>query len=279
MLEFIDKIIDISIVHINKFVLLALFLVSVSRPTVINMLLFIMFLILSMVNHHNEYRYLKLTLVINSLAIGIIYLFDVFIQRDFSAIRTWVLYLIGVQYRSENVSHHIVKIKYLPYICLQMVLCLSVYVFQSDKYQYFKSQYMDIESQKKMMLVKQMTKRHQASETPLSKHTKSRQALSRKSKSNLDVSISDVRAKSVKEGSNRDDASKNSSFQKEGGDDDDQVEENNQDLEVDQSRDAEQLQDMDSKSLIQKEEMDDQGNDQIDDKMTLPDETKTNLIK
>lgn len=66
---------------------------------------------------------------------------------------------------------------------------------------------------------------------------------------------------------------------KEGGDDDDQVEENNQHLEVDQFRDAEQLQDMDSKSLIQKEEMDDQGNDQIDDKMTLPDETKTNLIK
>jgi hypothetical protein len=83
-------------VHINKFVLLALFLVSVSRPTVINVLLFIMFLILSMVNHHNEYRYLRLTLLINSLAIGVLYLFDVFIQRDFSAIRTWVLYLIGV---------------------------------------------------------------------------------------------------------------------------------------------------------------------------------------
>lgn len=36
---------------------------------------------------------------------------------------------------------------------------------------------------------------------------------------------------------------------------------------------------MDSKSLIQKDEMDDPGNDQIDDKMTIPDETKTNLIK
>ena len=115
---------------------------------------------------------------------------------------------------------------------------------------------MDIESQKKLMLVKQMTKRHQASESPLSKHTKSRPAQSRMSKSNLDVS--------VKDGSNKDDASKNSSFQKEGGDDDVQVEEN---PEVDQ--------DMDLKSLLPKEDID----VQMDDKMTLPDETKSNLIK
>ena len=206
-----------------------------------------------MVNHHNEYRYLRLTLLINSLAIGVLYLFDVFIQRDFSAIRTWVLYLIGVQYRSENVSHHIVKLKYLPYICLQIILCLSVYVFQSDKYKYFKSQYLDIESQKKMQMVKQMNKRHQASETPLSRHARSRQALSRRSKSNQDASISDIRAKSIKDGSIRDDGSKHSSFQNEGGEDDDAVEKNKEPMEAaeaDRPRDREQMQDMDSKSLI-----------------------------
>jgi len=96
LLEYSDKAIDIATVHINKFVLLALFLVSVSRPTLLNALLFIMFLILSMVNHQNEYRYLRLTLLINSLAIGIIFTFDTFIQRDFSSIRTWVLHIIGV---------------------------------------------------------------------------------------------------------------------------------------------------------------------------------------
>ena len=78
-MEFIDRIIDILIVHIIKVVLLALFLVSVYRPTLINVILFIMFLILSMVNIQNEYRYLRLTIWINSIAICIIYTFDVFI--------------------------------------------------------------------------------------------------------------------------------------------------------------------------------------------------------
>jgi len=50
-MKFVDKIIDVSIVHINKLVLLTLFLVSVSRPTLINVVLFIMFLVLSMVSH------------------------------------------------------------------------------------------------------------------------------------------------------------------------------------------------------------------------------------
>lgn len=100
--EFFDKIIDIAIVHINKVVLLALFLVSVSRPTIINAVIFIMFLILSMVSHNSELLFSKLTILVNTLAISTIYLFDVFIQRDFSTIRTWVLYIIGVQYRKEN---------------------------------------------------------------------------------------------------------------------------------------------------------------------------------
>ena len=138
-MEFIDRIIDILIVHIIKVVLLALFLVSVYRPTLINVILFIMFLILSMVNIQNEYRYLRLTIWINSIAICVIYTFDVFIQRDFSTIRTWVLHIIGVQYKNENFKANVIKLKYLPYIILQIVLVLSTYVFQSDKYKYFKS--------------------------------------------------------------------------------------------------------------------------------------------
>lgn len=96
MLKLFDKLVDMLIVHINKFVLLALFVVSVYRTTLINVALFIMFLILSMVNHQKEYRYFRFTLLVNSVAICIIYTFDVFIQRDFSTIRIWVLYIIGV---------------------------------------------------------------------------------------------------------------------------------------------------------------------------------------
>ena len=47
----LDKAADIAIVHVNKFFLLALFFVSVYRPTLLNALLFVMFLVLSMVNH------------------------------------------------------------------------------------------------------------------------------------------------------------------------------------------------------------------------------------
>lgn len=154
MLSFFDRVVDISIVHINKLVLLALFLVSVSRPTIINAVLFIMFLVLIMVPLHHEKGYLKLTIFVNSLAICIIYTLDVFIQRDYSAIRTWVLYIIGVQYRTENVQSHVIKLKFLPYVVLQVILVLSIYVYESAKYRQFKSQYMDIETQKQMMIVK-----------------------------------------------------------------------------------------------------------------------------
>jgi hypothetical protein len=95
-MKLVDKIIDVSIVHINKLVLLTLFLVSVSRPTLINVVLFIMFLVLSMVSHQHEFSYLRFTLFINTCAIILIYTFDVFIQRDYSATRSWVLYIIGV---------------------------------------------------------------------------------------------------------------------------------------------------------------------------------------
>jgi len=152
MVEFFDKCVDVLIVHINKIVLLALFIVAVSRPTVINALIFVMFLILSMVDHNSEYKLFKLTTFVNSFVICVIYIFDVFIQRDFSTIRTWVLYIIGVQYRKENIMSDFLKLKYLPYVILQICLVLCAYILQSDKYQHFKSEYMDVETQKQEAL-------------------------------------------------------------------------------------------------------------------------------
>jgi len=156
-------------------VLLALFLVAVSRPTVINAIIFVMFLVLSMIDHANEYAMFKLTIFVNTFAICTIYTFDVFIQRDFSTIRTWVLYIIGVQYRKENIMSDFLKLKYLPYVILQIFLVLCVYVLQSEKYQYFKSQYMDIEMQKQMMIANQMEQWNKASSerNPLSGKGKS----------------------------------------------------------------------------------------------------------
>ena len=195
MVEFFDQILDILIVHINKLVLLALFLVAVSRPTVLNALIFVMFLILSMVDHNSEYQLFKLTTFVNTFAIGTIYTFDVFIQRDFSTIRTWVLYIIGVQYRKENIMSDFVKLKYLPYVFLQIFLVLCAYILKSEKYLYFKSSYMDIETQKQMELAHEVEQQNKANSVnhPLSGKAKSRSSGSR-------AGSGSQMAKSVKEG-------------------------------------------------------------------------------
>ena len=49
-MDLFDRLVDVLIFHINKLVLLALLMVSVYRPTLINVILFIKFLMLSMVN-------------------------------------------------------------------------------------------------------------------------------------------------------------------------------------------------------------------------------------
>jgi hypothetical protein len=55
------------------------------------------------------------------------------------------------------VQSHLIKLKYLPYVILQIIMVLSVYVYESEKYSQFKDEYMDIETQKQNMIVKRMT--------------------------------------------------------------------------------------------------------------------------
>jgi hypothetical protein len=124
-------------------------------------------------------------------------------------------------------------------------------VFQSDKYKQFTKQYMDIDGQKKEALLRVVTLRQKASERALSsRNGRSKPALSRVSKSIIDGDKSDK------------DRSQ-SSFQKEGGE--------------------ESM----GEASIHREGMDDQpeedhtlrNDDPMDDKLTIPDETKTNLMK
>jgi hypothetical protein len=95
-----------------------------------------------------------------------------------------------------------VKLKYLPYIVLQCILCLSSYVLESEKYNQFKKQYMDIDTQKKMDLVKQMSLKHNATEKALSsKLGRSKPAQSRVSKSIIEGSRKDGSLKDKSESS------------------------------------------------------------------------------
>ena len=99
-----EQVVDVLIVHVNKLVLLALFLVSVSRPTVVNFLLFIMFLVLLLIPYQHERTYTRLAIGLNSLIILLIYSIDVVNERDYASYRVWTLYAIGVQYKSENIQ-------------------------------------------------------------------------------------------------------------------------------------------------------------------------------
>lgn len=144
--SFFERVIDVLIVHVNKLVVLALFFVSVSRPTIVNFVLFIMFLVMLLIPYQHEKTYLRLTIILNSIAILLIYLVDVLNERDYAAYRVWTLYAIGVQYRSENeLSGHLIKLKFLPYLILQVVLVLSLYVISSEKYERFTQYYTDLE--------------------------------------------------------------------------------------------------------------------------------------
>jgi hypothetical protein len=91
-----ESVMDVLIVHVNKLVLLALFLVAVSRPTIVNFLLFIMFLVMLLITPQYERTYLRFTIALVCVIIVLVYTIDVINERDYSSYRVWTLYAIGV---------------------------------------------------------------------------------------------------------------------------------------------------------------------------------------
>lgn len=91
-----ESVLEKLIVHVNKVVLLALFLVAVWRPTIVNFLLFIMFLVMLLISRQHERLYLRLTIALNSVIIVLIYVIDVINERDYASYAVWTLYTIGV---------------------------------------------------------------------------------------------------------------------------------------------------------------------------------------
>jgi hypothetical protein len=60
------------------------------------------------------------------------------------------------------------KLKYLPYVILQICLVLCAYILKSDKYQHFKSEYMDVETQKQEALKREDERWQKANRSALS---------------------------------------------------------------------------------------------------------------
>ena len=76
--RFTNKVIDFAIVHSTKLALVCMFAVSVTFPNLFNTLLFLNFLIFSMISPIQVKKYWNVPIIINSIIISGIYAFDVF---------------------------------------------------------------------------------------------------------------------------------------------------------------------------------------------------------
>ena len=81
-----DKILDLSIIHSSKLALLALFCVSVSKATLFNCVLFLLFLALATTSYSGVKRYWKVPLVFNAFIILSMYGYDIFAPRGIDGI-------------------------------------------------------------------------------------------------------------------------------------------------------------------------------------------------
>ena len=76
--QFIVKFLDLLMIHWMKFSLLALFMASVSLPTLFNLVLFILFLLISTASYSSLRRLWRVTIIFNSVIVLCMYTYDVF---------------------------------------------------------------------------------------------------------------------------------------------------------------------------------------------------------
>lgn len=126
--HYTDKLLDLFVIHWSKFSLIALFIVSASKANFFNAVLFILFLMLSMISYRHLLRFWKVPIIINALILIYMYGVDVFKPKGILSLDTPTLNLIGITLNEDgsvNVS------KYTPYLILQVVLIITYYIINS----------------------------------------------------------------------------------------------------------------------------------------------------
>lgn len=91
-----DKILDLSIIHSSKLALLALFCVSVSKATLFNTVLFLLFLALATTSYSGVRRYWKVPIIFNAFIILSMYGYDIFTPKGIEGIDYSTLEVIGL---------------------------------------------------------------------------------------------------------------------------------------------------------------------------------------
>ena len=78
LVYFFDKLLDFLIIHSAKFALIAIFIISVSKPNLMNAGLFLIFLFMTIASYRNVQKYWIVNIIYTSLIIISIYVIDVF---------------------------------------------------------------------------------------------------------------------------------------------------------------------------------------------------------
>ena len=123
----VDYFTDLLIVHCGKLSLLALFLVSIIKPNLINLGFFIIFMAFAVSSHEKVKRWWVVPILFDCFALSLIYATDVFLIEVDSKEN---LELVGIGPKGT-------PYKYVPYVLLLGVLAIARKVFNADRYQEF----------------------------------------------------------------------------------------------------------------------------------------------
>jgi hypothetical protein len=130
--ELAMKTIDILVIHWMKLALLAVFSVSVSKATLFNLVLFILFLVISLAKYSLLKTLWQITVIFDSVIIISMYTYDVFFINGIEGVSPMMMELLGVITTEDNSNYFG---KYFIYLMLMLVLVLNSYVISSEKFE------------------------------------------------------------------------------------------------------------------------------------------------
>ena len=129
-----EKFVNLLTIHSSKFSLFVIFLVSVWRPNLLNATLFIVFLWLAVTDQRNIRSNWKYPIFVDSIIMILLYTLDVFAPKEIVEVDPKILEFIGVSIDSDNASLQARLSKYFPYLGLLIVLVLTHYIINSEKF-------------------------------------------------------------------------------------------------------------------------------------------------
>mmetsp|Transcript_29080 Transcript_29080/g.28055 ORF Transcript_29080/g.28055 Transcript_29080/m.28055 type:complete len:244 (+) Transcript_29080:341-1072(+) len=134
-----EKFTEFTLLHWLKLAVFLLYLVSVSNPTLINFILFLLFLAIC-ISKESTARFLwSITVVYTTLILMVLYTYDVFFT-DNAGVNVQALYVIGVT--QPVTDGHTYLWKYSSYMILVLVLVLNHYIIYSTRYEAIMIHYM-----------------------------------------------------------------------------------------------------------------------------------------